>query len=471
MEILDLSSRKNKFIVGLVGLALIFFVAVLVNDVLAQGNSNNAGLGEEEGGGGGGEGSGGEDYEDGELCGFAWGAEGSSVSSGSKNGVGWVSFNSRDCDVDGDGAFNDGVPGCPASGTVHDYGVIVDSNRYLVGEAWSSNLGWLKFGGNLSGMPGGGNQQARVRDNGGNSPLIGWARFCAGTDNGSAPGDCSSMTSRTDGWDGWVSLSGSATNGSAYEVTYIAGSEDKFSGYSWGGPVVGYLKWDQSDGSGVRYCENDTLVAGLTATPSSGTVAQLSDVTLTATPADADSYRFECEAGAGYSPVQTSNIFQGCDGVYDTPGTPYTARVEVISGSDTAVAYETITTSGTNNGGSGSLGLSCAMPEPPALSNSRLLVNNPGTWTAQINPAPATGATSGSYVYTFSFDDDGDGERDDYSVDVATTQLTASLDRAHRTVGRKSVVVTVRDTSDPPATGQCSPIEYTVVVNPTIIEI
>jgi len=469
MQTLDFSSRKNKFIAGLVVLALMLFVAVVVNDVLAQGNgngNNNNNLGEEEGGGGG-EGSGGEDYEDGALCGFAWGADGSSVSSGSKNGVGWVSFNSRDCDVDGDGTFNDGVPGCPTSGTVHDYGVVVDSNRYLVGEAWSSNLGWLKFGG-LTDMPGGSNQQARVRDEGGNSPLRGWARFCSGTDNGSNPGDCSNMTSRTDGWNGWVSLGGSATDGTPYEVTYVGGNEDKFTGYSWGGPVVGYLKWDQSDGSGVRYCETDTLVAGLAANPSSGTVAELSDVTLTASPADADSYRFECKANDGYSAVQTSNVYQQCDGKYDQPGSTYTARVEVISGSQTATAYETLTTTGTNPGGSGSLGLSCAMPEPPALSNSRLLVNNPGTWTAQITP---TGATSGSYVYTFRFDDDGDGQQDDYSADVTKTQLTASLDRAHRTVGRKSVVVSVRDTSDPPATGQCSPIEYTVVVNPTIIEI
>lgn len=70
------------------------------------------------------------------IKGFAW----------SPN-IGWISFNSTDCDSDGNGVF-DGTPsGCPAAGTAFfDYGVKIDNATGDVsGYAWSSNIGWISF--------------------------------------------------------------------------------------------------------------------------------------------------------------------------------------------------------------------------------------------------------------------------------------------------------------------------------------
>ncbi|HLP44021.1 MAG TPA: hypothetical protein VK145_01970, partial [Candidatus Nanoarchaeia archaeon] len=82
-----------------------------------------------------------------ELCGFAWGATTEPITP--KMGVGWISFNSKDCDVNGDGTV-DGSDGaniaCPV-GPITSYGVTVDASQNLDGYAWSNTLGWLKFGG------------------------------------------------------------------------------------------------------------------------------------------------------------------------------------------------------------------------------------------------------------------------------------------------------------------------------------
>lgn len=97
-----------------------------------------------------------------------------------------------------------------------------DDDGTLAGYAWSDNIGWIKFGG-LSGFPSGGNAQVS-----GNN-VTGWARACAGT----LSGDCNSMTSRADGWDGWISL-----GGANYGATYSNGG---FSGHAWGSDVVGWI--------------------------------------------------------------------------------------------------------------------------------------------------------------------------------------------------------------------------------------
>lgn len=109
-------------------------------------------------------------------------------------------------------------------------GLSIDGSGNVTGYAWSDNIGWIKFGG-LSGFPTGSGTSAQNVQLTGNN-LIGWARACAGT----APGDCSSMTSRTDGWDGWISLSGSG-----YGPTV---SNGLFSGYAWGDTNVGWVDFE-----------------------------------------------------------------------------------------------------------------------------------------------------------------------------------------------------------------------------------
>src|SRR3989344_3554235 len=81
------------------------------------------------------------------LLGFAW-----------SSNVGWISFNSENCDADNSGT-SDGAPaGCPPSGaTIPNYGVNVDKTTGIAsGYAWSSNVGWLSFNqSDLTGCPSG----------------------------------------------------------------------------------------------------------------------------------------------------------------------------------------------------------------------------------------------------------------------------------------------------------------------------
>lgn len=78
------------------------------------------------------------------TTGFAW----------SEN-FGWISFNSKDCDVDDDGTYEgaaESAPaGCPTSGAVAQYGVQVDSvTKEFSGYAWGEHIGWLYFGSDIA---------------------------------------------------------------------------------------------------------------------------------------------------------------------------------------------------------------------------------------------------------------------------------------------------------------------------------
>ncbi|MEK7185631.1 MAG: hypothetical protein AAB726_03345, partial [Patescibacteria group bacterium] len=287
-----------------------------------------------------------------QLCGFAWGST-------PEGGVGWLSFNSRDCDSDGDGdAGPNAPPGCPAAETpLKRYGVYaqnpVDGNDValnpngsgfypvpssgsyskLVGCAWSPNIGWVKFGGFASSTQhytNGGNSNinyAKIQGifvnerygaactsslllgppaprwpvNGGNcgnarivhysltspspsctvaSPctdltsgrLRGWARACAGTEGGQCS-DVNENASSTasGGWDGWVALDGyaqntdpgfpldSSTNQGGFSASNARVSGSVFNGYSWGGDILGWMKWGPTGSSdnwanGVHFC-------------------------------------------------------------------------------------------------------------------------------------------------------------------------------------------------------------------------
>lgn len=137
--------------------------------------------------------------------------------------IGWISFN---CTNTGN---------CGSS----NYGVNVAANGSLSGYAWSENIGWISFNpSDVSGCPSG-TCQANL-DTSGN--LSGWARACAGTINGNCSGG-----SRADGWDGWIHLSGTASNGAAYGVSVAACN---WSGYAWGSDVVGWIHF-QGTGYGV----------------------------------------------------------------------------------------------------------------------------------------------------------------------------------------------------------------------------
>lgn len=436
----DSASRRN--VISILGLCIVlavmfFFVSNLPDTAFGQGRGGDNGGRNDRGG---------PEDDDIELCGFAWG----STSEGSRMGAGWVSFNSKDCDVNGDGVLgNEGaltVPGCPASGSTSDYGVYVNEDDEIEGYAWSSNLGWIKFGG-MSGTPttgGNSRQQATVL---GNGQVHGWARACAGTSSGT----CSTMTARSDGWDGWVSL-----RGSNYGVSFSP-DRQKFSGYSWGGPVVGWLNWDSGTGNGVRYCTARTLTVGLSASPNSG-VAPLNGVDLTAnilgTATGNSNIRFDCTNDGTYD-ITRNNISDtrhveadACN--YSTAG-EYTAKVEVTRGGLTSTATTLITV---NNDTSGEIGVVCSVSTP-------VYVNNPSTWTINVTPDDATPP----YTYTFDFSDNQPDPEP-----ITTSDESIVIERTFSTVGPKTLNVTVEDSQDIPATGSCM-TNANVIVRPIIKEI
>ncbi len=137
---------------------------------------------------------------------------------------GWISFNSTNCDIDGDGTYEgaseDGGPApadCPSSGTVNDYGVNIDpTTGDFSGYAWSSNLGWISFnrsdtGNPPSNDPGGGSGPI-AQYNSGDNKIYGWAKILAL------------------GIDGWLRFD----HGQANEV-YVDLNSDEIHGYAWNG--------------------------------------------------------------------------------------------------------------------------------------------------------------------------------------------------------------------------------------------
>ncbi len=161
-------------------------------------------------------------------------------------GVGWISFN---CTSGGNCGSN-------------DYGVNIEANGDLVGYAWSSNYGWLKFGG-LGGFPswtGVSTGNARLNGN----QLEGWARFCAGAAD---PISCDGTVSNPSngGWDGWLSL-----KGPGYGVT-LEPSTGILSGFAWGGNdggknIVGWVNFS-TDFSDVIYIPVTGPTVTLSASP------------------------------------------------------------------------------------------------------------------------------------------------------------------------------------------------------------
>ena len=162
-----------------------------------------------------------------ELNGYAW-----------SDTIGWISFNCR----------TGGLTGGNICGSVN-YNVRLDEDGNFYGYAWSDNIGWIKFG-NLSNFPdntagiGMYDENAYIYGNYPDVYIKGWARACAGT----VSGTCADMTSRTDGWDGWISFRGNASDAtfSQYGVQMSAAGGTSNS-FAWGGPVVGWISMDETD--------------------------------------------------------------------------------------------------------------------------------------------------------------------------------------------------------------------------------
>ncbi|TSC69507.1 MAG: Uncharacterized protein G01um101456_188, partial [Parcubacteria group bacterium Gr01-1014_56] len=107
------------------------------------------------------------------------------------------------------------------------------STQDIFGWTWSENIGWVSFNNSqLAGCPSG---TCEARLNLTSGQVSGWARACSGTVNG----DCTGAT-RTDGWDGWISLAGTG-----YAVSMLGGA----SSYAWGSDVVGWINFNSNSSS------------------------------------------------------------------------------------------------------------------------------------------------------------------------------------------------------------------------------
>jgi len=181
------------------------------------------------------------------VSGFAW-----------SSNIGWISFNSTNCDSDGDGITDTGnYSQCPVGLSISDYGVNIDSNGILSGYAWSSNVGWISFNRSETGTPpdtpfnGPETYIAKVSNpsqlGSGNVTVEGWARALAACD--SIPCSSSGAGSNTGGWDGWIKLGPLVIAGTDYGV-YVDSNGD-FHNWAWAGDVIGWLSFNSAEGGGT----------------------------------------------------------------------------------------------------------------------------------------------------------------------------------------------------------------------------
>lgn len=127
-------------------------------------------------------------------------------------------------------------------------GINIDTGNNLVGYVWSENIGWIRFGGFTSSQFPSGPGTTAVNAKIVGTNIVGWARACAGmydtaTPNSSTPNNTCTGNTRSDGWDGWISL-----HGTNYGVT---SSGDTFSGYAWGSDVLGWIDFSLVTNSSV----------------------------------------------------------------------------------------------------------------------------------------------------------------------------------------------------------------------------
>jgi hypothetical protein len=215
------------------------------------------------------------------------------------------------------------------------------------GYAWSSNIGWVSFnitGGGCPIMPANGTCQGTI--NLATGAVTGWARACVGTVNK----DCASP-SRTDGWDGWIELSGvnhASPNQTGNGGVTMDTTNGDLKGFAFS-QVIGWLQFDAQ----CLECLGgvvppSALTATLVANPSGSTSVPM-DSTLTATRDSSSTatgpitYEFKCKESDSWSaPPSISNTYS-CSGsnAYTTVGT-YTASARVSQGGSTAIPTATI---------------------------------------------------------------------------------------------------------------------------------
>lgn len=401
-----------------------------------------------------------------EICGFAW----AGTSESDHMGAGWVSFNSKDCDTDGDGTIEteDNPPvGCPIGQVTQPYAVTVDSSNRLDGNAWSSNLGWIKFG-SLSGFPTTGGTFARNAQIDGQQ-LKGFMRVCTGT----ADKRCGTMEARTDGWDGWISVNGDGSGSGSYNVSYSI-PDRTFGGYAWGGEVVGWLNWDPGVGNGVRMCDASQFDFALS---NSGPIViqqgQNGTVTVTNSLVSGNSEEVSLSAQLVNGDPTLGSIDLVLDPNSCSPNCTSNLRIDVSE--EVPVGTYAITVTGTAGSLSRSTDflLSVLAPSSASLTCEVIgepFVNKPITWRATVNN-PSALVLPVTYTWTLTSSGVSETIIHTYS-DPNTPADVDEVQRTYNTVGRKTADVVMQDSSSPALSASCPTDLFTnIKVKPKIKEI
>ena len=223
MKFFNKKTKKQKQIMGMIFGVLVFFTAIITTKVLAAP--------EEEG------------LVYGDVAGWAWMGTGIVNDTVSEGGGGWVSFNCEPSDcANGDWGVQMQV----------SHGLDPDSDGQFVGQAWSSNYGWLSFDEDIVSSCWTTNPLVVTQhpakamlgiapDSNGTIPIRGWAKFIAGDDF------------PNDGWDGCVSF-----DGPNYAVKLDL-DDGILRGWAWGGPVAGWLSFANRE---CRYCNTSVYLPG-----------------------------------------------------------------------------------------------------------------------------------------------------------------------------------------------------------------
>lgn len=181
------------------------------------------------------------------VAGWMWGGADNDgiLNSGDETGLGWISMNNVNCDVDGNNFKDVACGGDNITTSQIIYGVnIPDDGSNASGKAWSENAGWLSFDAtDLVGCPVPGTCYARK--NLATGKLEGWARFL------SVKSEFENVPSNSGGWEGWVSL-----GGAGYGVVLNADgtvTKGQTTSYAWSGkPADGTGEYGYIDFSKIK---------------------------------------------------------------------------------------------------------------------------------------------------------------------------------------------------------------------------
>lgn len=294
----------------------------------------------------------------GSIYGYAW-----------SDNIGWISLNGA------------------------NYGLSVATNNTVSGYAWSDNIGWVSANGaDVSGCP---SNPCTPRLQGG--AMTGWLKALEGG------------TAESGGWDGWISLSGPG-----YGITQ---SGNNFSGYAWGGDVVGWTDFSSAtftpSGSGpytLTVTKAGTGSGTVTSAPAGincGTTCNASYVAdtvvnLTATPAGGSTFSGWSGGGCSGTGVcaVTMSSAQNVTATFASVSTDCGASTATWTvGSNTCSgSYSTITNGNSSpvsstNGKTGTVTITC--------NNGTPTQSNPScTPPGGSCPAPSAFTTPGTYQWT-----------------------------------------------------------------------